>query len=176
MHDLVQNAKQILEKLQGLQLELLEHLFQVTDNVKKGELRLPDLTDIGYFSREVEDLLDEIRKEFKARKELIGRVIAYEVTKNSLNDDAPSSVRGVYAIGTPDVRPIPAIPRAGSPDYELLCNHFGLSKDLTEKGVVQFHFNRLVELVAELQASGKNLPPGITKTTPNFSTVFRKIK
>lgn len=183
-HPDVDKLNEIRLKLMKFQLDASDLLIGMLDDIKGERYSRVDQCDIGWCFREIAKVADEIRKECKARQELVGKLLAFRMTEDCMNDmDAALSggdaltVRGRFASGTPEVKQHAALPRAGSEEYSLLCKALGLDNDkVIESGVVQFSFNKLADYVSGLMSEGKQIPPGITKTYPSYSTIFRTKK
>ncbi len=182
-HEHVDELNAIRLKLLKFQLDSSALFHDILDLIKSESYTPVDGCDIGWCFREIENYADELRKEAKARKELIGRLLAFRVTQDAMNDpdllskEGALTIRGRFCSGTPEVKQQGAQPKRGSEDYVKLCNFFGITDDaLIESGTVQFSFNKLGDLVSGLMVDGKQLPPGITKTYPLYSTIFRTKK
>ena len=57
----------------------LGFLREIAKRVKKEEFSIEESIDIGFLLRECEKYLDEMRKDFKAHKEMIGKVTCYRL-------------------------------------------------------------------------------------------------
>ena len=172
---LVPRLQRALEATQAFHTKLLLLLIDASEELKSaGALGRPEIADVGFLCREMENIYDELRKEVKARKELAGRIIAEESARRVTQDpSAEMNVRGTLCTAQPDVKLIPSIPRPGSPEYERLCQHFGVAEEFAGLGVIRYHFNTMVDYLAKLMAEGRPLPDGIVKTYSQFTTVFR---
>jgi hypothetical protein len=177
-------SDEMVKKLQEIFNE--SHLFygllygflsEITPAIKSKSLDVSKLTDIGFLCREMENLLDELRKECKARKELCGSIIAFILTQNSLTDiHAPMKSKGDLATGSPDMKMQVALPKKKSPEYYQLTDHFKVPRDVAESGVLKLDWKTVVELCTKLSEEGKPLPAGFGKKYPQYSTIFRKRK
>lgn len=161
-----------------MKLRSLDLLIGLTDKIKAEAYPREDLCDLGWLCRELESLLDELRKEFAARKDLAGRLIAFRMTQEVIEDPSKiaehgMTVRGRFSSGSPDVSQSAAVPRRGSKEYADLCKHFGIQGEVSESGIVDFSFTRLAEYVSSRVASGEKLPSGILRTYPVYKTTFR---
>ena len=155
----------------------LTHLTCILNKTKGKQYGLSEFVDLGFLCRESENLLDDWRKDCKARKELIGKIIAFEVTKSSLNDpNMNETIHGTLATGTPDVKIWAALPKKNTPEYQAVLDFFYVPRRSIDEGILKLDWNKVKELVTTLAQEGKTLPPGIGKTYPEYSTVFRKKK
>lgn len=152
--------------------EMIDILVKVKNNTIYTD---KELVDLGFFLREMERQADEIRKECKAKKELIGRVLCLRIVRAVTEDpDLGLMVRGQYASGSADVAQAPGIPKFGTAEYKMLCEALGVSGIAKEEGLASFHFTRLGEHITRLAAEGKNPPPGIGKTYEIYRIIWRK--
>lgn len=171
-------------ELQGLLAgieALLDELYHFKERavpiLKENQMSSEDMVDIGFLFRELENRLDDSRKDCKATKELIGKIICLRVAKDSLNNlDADPVVRGVLARGTPDVRRLPALPRKGTPEYVQAMKALGVQSEAAiNSGCLKFDFHAIQALINECAAAGKKPPPGLDKDYPEYTTVFTRI-
>lgn len=140
-----------------------------------------ELVDLGFLCRELENLLDDWRKDCKARKELAGKLIARAVLQaaDGVNDlQASTVVHGILASASPDVSMIAEIPKPGTPEFVEFCNHFGISKECSEDPLFPFaiHWKRAMECLELRQTEGKPIPPGFGKQFPHFWSKFVRKK
>lgn len=166
-----------LGKLVDLHHDILTHLLHVTALIKKSDYSKEDLCDIGFLCREFESLLDDFRKDMKARKEMTGKIIAMQLMKESLSDlDATDSVKGKLARGTATLRMQAALPKQGTDEYTDLLDFFYVPRLAIGDGILKLNWKSVEEMATKLAEEGKPLPPGITKTYPVYSTIFTKLK
>ena len=166
-----------------LKLRAAEFLIEVQSGIKAEAFDRADQVDLGWCFREIEKMCDELRKEFKSRKELIGKVLALRIAEEAMNDmgslsgEKSMTVHGEFASGIPDVSQSASLPRPDTADYVALCKYLGIiDEDLVGSGVVRFSYTSLSDLVTRLAAEGKPLPDGIAKTYSVYSTIFRTKK
>lgn len=151
-------------------------LDQMSEVSKQTITDLEDAVDLGFLCREIEHLLDDLRKEVKARHVRIARLIALDIINQVTGTDDDPLVRGQYATGTPDVKPTPKIPRKETQEYQDLCKALGIPPELAVEGFVQFHYPKLVEYCAKLAADGKRMPKGLGESEAKITTIFRRLK
>lgn len=145
--------------------------------LKSRKLSNEELCDFGFFSRELEKLFDELRKEAKARKELCGQIIAYRLTQASLSDPTiKMKVQGEYATGSPDVKMEMGLPKKFTDEYYQLTDHFGVSRKIAESGILRLDWKMCSEFLTKQMNDGKPIPKGFGRQYPKFTTTYRKRK
>lgn len=180
MHEQVKMAQGLRDVLVAFHKEVYDFIAVTHDGVTKMELSMEDLVDMGYLCRDMERYLDEMRKEVKSRKELIGKLLAFHVAQQSLNDTEKLqvTVKGELATGTPDVKLQPKIPEPKTEEFSQLMEYFGLSRDRLAgiEDCLRLSFNGMRDLVSRLAEEGYPMPPGVVKTWPVYTTTFRRRK
>lgn len=173
----VLKTKRIYNRFFELYTESYQYMMDQIERIKKeGEFSNPDLTDIGFLWRELENLLDDARKEAKAKKELISKILAMRKTREFMDDPSIDlTVHGKIAYGSPNVRQVPGLPRPGTPHYKKLCDHFEIPDVVASKGLVKFSFNELADYLTGLGEDGVNAPEGV-RTYPVYSMTYRRKK
>lgn len=129
------------------------------------------LVDLGFLFRELENRFDEERKDAKARKELIGKLIAFNAMQTAGDVD---TIRGELATGTPDVSMIADLPKKGTPEYNMLATALNVPTDALQ--FLRLDWKAITAYVTELMAQGKKVPAGLNKTRPVYATTFRRKK
>ncbi len=176
----VKIANDLREKTRAFHTELYDFIAETQEAVAKLGLGMPDLVDMGLLCREMEVFFDEMRKEVKSRKELIGKLMAMYVAQQSLNDTEKLEVtiKGELGTGTPDVKLQPKIPEPGSPEFMDLMEYFGLPRNRLAgiEDCMRLSFNGMRDLVTDLAEKGIPMPPGVVKTWPIYTTRFRRRK
>lgn len=170
MKDEAKELKQTVEAIYEAIVSYCYTLHGVVDQLDEH-----DLTDVGYLLRECERLLDDARKEAKAKKETISRLLAVKVI-NRCTEDPTTELRsrGELATATPDVAIRPKLPKAGTPEYVRLLEFLGVPPDAIAGGTLSIHFNRMSEMLTALAAEGKNPPPGLLGTYTDNTCTFRR--
>lgn len=175
MHGDVKKVKDLHTTVEGVLVSANLLLGDILPKIRAGQYTSADLCDLGFLFRETARMSDELRKELQAKQELAGMVLAQRMTVATLNDpDADLTVRGELSVGTPNVSQQGAPPKRGTEEYFQLCRFFGFPEDAIRRGVVTFSYNGLMDVLTEMASEGKNPPPGIVKTYPKYTTVFRK--
>lgn len=133
------------------------------------------MCDFGFFCREAENTLDELRKEVKARKELCGQVIALRKTQDSLSDpNIKLKVTGQYATGSPDVKMQAQLPKKFTDDYYKITDFFKVPREVASTGVLRIDWKASGDFLTQLAADGHKPPDGFGKQYPTYVTTFRR--
>ena len=174
--ELIQEFEKLMERFTLLHTTTLDFFDLLQPIVKDREgANLEDLCDLGFLCREIERLTDEMRKDAKAHKELIGKVIAYRRISETMNDENPDLVvRGSLASGSPEMRMRTVIPKRGTPEFADLCRSFGMGDIAIDGALFTPHYIRLADHVTSLIEAGVPKPPGVELSEPVYSTVFRR--
>lgn len=176
------------EKLNVLWAELQEVHKRVYDDLAwisrqmkvAGSYSLQELTDIGFLCREMERLLDDWRKDCKARKELAGKLLAKGVLDSAEATDLEASltVRGELATATPDVSMVAELPKAGTPEFVAYCEFYGIPKDKADNELfpLAIHWKRAQLDLQQRMERGLPQPPGLGKKFPHYFAIFTKLR
>ncbi len=141
----------------------------------EGAMSYGDLCDFGFFCREAENTLDELRKEVKARKELCGQVIAMRKTQESLSDpNIKLKVAGQYATGSPDVKMQAQLPKKFTDDYFKITDFLQVPREVAATGVLRLDWKATGDLITQLANDGHKPPDGFGKQYPTYVTTFRR--
>lgn len=171
----VETVHKAHEDVNTLYHDVYDVMARLTAAVQSKKYSDADLCDMGFFCKQMESLLDELRKETKARKELIGRIIAFNRTKAFIADPTiDPTVRGKYATGTPDVRQEAELPKKGTDEYFAFTDHFGVPRGVAEQGILKLDWNSVGDMCTQLAEDGKKMPPGLGRMIPKYVTTFRK--
>lgn len=153
-------------------------LITLLEFLKEEGLSCPvgDLCDIGMFCRDMENLFDDLRKEVKARKELVEKLICVRQTIKVTEDPSRTlTVRGEYSLGVPDVRFSTPIPKRGSPDFMKMMSYFGATSEAANE-VLSPSYERIGEHFSKLEEEGKPVPSFVSVKFPKYTVTFRKKK
>jgi hypothetical protein len=136
-----------------------------------------ELCDFGFLCRELEGLLDDWRKDAKARKDLAGKLIAFNLLKADENVnmmEVEDTVRGVLATAKANMRMEAEIPRLGTAEFKRYCAFYGIPEEALagECFPLGVHWPRAQEDINARLEEGKPLPPGLGKKYPLFSSTF----
>lgn len=165
MHDDVKRLANDLDELKRLHSLVYDHASPVIDKVKTREYSVKELADLGFLFREMEDLLDDWRKDSKARKELIGKLLCLQLVQ--MNEDI---VRGDLCRAQCDMKMRPEWPKEGTPEYYDLLNHFGIDPD----SPIRISWKGLETLCTRLFKEGKPMPPGMKNPKAEFVCKFTR--
>ncbi len=183
--DVIAEFLTINEEIADLYNLLYGFMSKNTKNIQEsksggvGAMSYGDLCDFGFFCREAENTLDELRKEVKARKELCGQVIAMRKTQESLSDpNIKLKVAGQYATGSPDVKMQAQLPtfKVGEPnvDYYKLTDYFKVPREVAATGIFRLNWKATGDFVTQLANDGHKPPDGFGKQYPTYVTTFRR--
>lgn len=175
----VQDGVTLTRRVEDLYAVLYTYASDIGDRVKKTEFDLETLVDLGFLLRVMEHKFDELRKDLKARKEIVGKLVAYVAYQNALAADANGTkvdmtVRGQLAIGIPEQRMSASPPKKGSPEYNTFLRSLGISEEMIKDQILVPAWKGIETLVSKLTMEGRKLPPGLGKTYPQFKTTFRR--
>jgi hypothetical protein len=155
------------------ELEMKQMLLQLNPMLQRNALSVGELCDVGFFLRELEAKLDELRKDCSARRSLIGEIIAQRLTKAFLEDPtgSPKRAEGKYSTGTPDVSTHFRVPKVGSREYGELMRSLGVNAKAIEAGAVRPDFNGLADYAGKV--GNREVPSTIGRFT-RYTTTFRR--
>jgi hypothetical protein len=164
--------KTLLGRMTDLELELKQMLLQLNPMLRENKLTDGQLSDVGFFLREVEDKMNELRKDAAARRSLIGEILCMKLTKAFLADSSTElRAEGEYSTGYPDTTTHFRLPKKGSKEYGELMRSLGLKEAAIKVGVVKADFNGLAEYAQEMGV--KEIPSTINRFT-RYVTIFRR--
>jgi hypothetical protein len=171
----VDGALRVHDFVEEVHASVVGYCHVLSGALGNNELTEADLADAGYLLRESERWLDEARKEVKAKKETIGRILAVLITRRVMEDpDEEPRARGELCTATPDVAIRPKLPKAGTEEYSDLMRWLGVPVETVEGGVLNVHFNRMSEMLTRMAEEGKTPHPGLVGTYTDTSCVFRR--
>lgn len=175
--DSVKRMCEMLKAVQIVHQVLYDGISSVTTEVKNLKFTNEQLADVGYFFRELETVFDECRKEVKARKELVSKVLAFKVAQNCIQDPtADPIVRGNFARACTDVKIRPKLPKKDSAEYRSALEFFDVPESVIQNGVLKLDWKTVSELLTSLMEQGKKLPDGLTETYPEYTCTFMRTR
>jgi hypothetical protein len=175
MSEPIKDAKLLQADVDNTYDAAVSYCYGLLPVLQRDALSDADLTDIGFLLRECEKFFDDARKEVKAKKEMISRMLALKITKRFTEDpNTELRSRGELAIATPDVAIRPKLPKAGTIEYEQLLTFLGVPPEVICEGTLTIHFKRMSEMLTKMAEEGKNPPPGLVGTYTDNTCVFRK--
>jgi hypothetical protein len=150
-------------------------LSKNTNDIKSKKLTNKIMCDFGFICRELENTFDELRKEAKARKELCGNIIAYNITQDALMDPTIEMiVRGDLATASPDVKMQAALPKKFSYEYFVLTDYFKVPREVATTGILKLDWKEVTKFLTKCREDGKSIPDGFGKQYPLYSVTYRK--
>jgi len=176
MDDPVEDIKEFLDNVSSTYENTVEQCYRLLSLLQGDSLTEEQLCDMGFMLRETEKFLDDARKEVKAKKEMISKMLAVKITKAYMEDPSREMrARGTMATATPDVHIRPKLPKIGTPEYATLLGWLGVPDASIEGGTLSIHFNRMSEMLTRMAEEGKNPPPGLVGTYTDSNCVFRRL-
>ena len=151
-------------------------LTDLVSAIKKRDLSDEELADIGFLLRNTEKVLNDLRIEFKAKKELIGKYLCAKMTVESIdiNDsEVETKIDGILASASAKVEEKARLPKVGTPEYAQIAKHFGVNDEAIKAGLFGLSFMKFGDYCTELRKLGRNPPQGVLSTNTVFSCIFR---
>lgn len=180
-NDVIAEFLTINEEIASLYSLLYGFMSKNTEHIKASRLggnasmSNETMCDFGFFCREAENTLDELRKEVKARKELCGQTIAIRKTEDSLTDpNIKLKVTGQYATGSPDVKMQAKLPTKFTDEYYQITDYFKVPREVAATGVLRIDWKASGDFITQLAADGHKPPDGFGKQYPTYVTTFRR--
>lgn len=165
MHNDVKRLVEDLDSLKRLHSVMYDHASPIVDKVKTREFSSKELADLGFLFREMETLLDDWRKDSKARKELISKLLCLQLVKADTD-----IVRGDLCRAQVDMKMRPEWPEIGSEEYFDLLHHFGIDPN----DPIRISWKGLEDLCTKLFEQGKPLPPGMKNPKADWLCKFTR--
>ena len=166
----VSYLKDLLDSIKHENSNRLSYLRAIASRVKKEEFSIEESIDIGFLLRECEKYLDEMRKDFKAHKEMIGKVTCYK-----LSVEEKESCRGSLATGTLKAKYSSKLPHPvrESEGFIKLCEFFGIDTNKIPLGMVRFHWPTVKKHVTHCMEMGEELPNELSDVSVELEIVYR---
>jgi len=125
MSEKIIELRNVVEEVRRLYNLVYGFLLSTNDLIKSKSLSNKDLCDFGFFSKELENIFDELRKEVKARKEICGSIISYNIIKESINDPTIGNIiKGEFSSASADMKMEVALPEKNSEEYKKILEWF----------------------------------------------------
>ena len=160
----------MFRRLQEFQLELHGVLNSVPSELSTDSVG--DITDSGFFCREISRIADDIRKGCDARQGLIGRYLVARVGAAGAQGEG-LKLDGEYATGVPDIVVKPKLPDSGTPEFIELLRWIGCSDEQIQGDMLRPSYKGIQKVLTERAATGEQPPPGISVTFTDATVVFR---
>jgi hypothetical protein len=153
--------------------ETFKHI-KAAEHIVTNTADLQELADAVYVLRELEELIDDARKQIARLKDVAeNRACVIWV---SGQDAKP--IRTPYCTATPKMTfHHPEIKRKNDPEaYDALMASMGVPKEIAEKELLRTHWPTFSGYLGDLAAEGKPFPAGIdpAKTKPIYRLTIRK--
>lgn len=167
----VTHVSSILKALIITNSDSLSFLRALTKVIKSEELSIQESVDIGFLLRECETQLDEMRKDFKAHKEAIGKQTCFRLAQ--LDEE---KVKGELAIGSIKVSHFSKLPHPErEPEkFSKLCKFFNINIDNVPLGSVRFHWPVIQEYVTKCMQEGVELPHELSDVNVKLEMTYRR--
>ena len=170
-----EEARLMHEKVEHLRRTIIEYNHEV--DAAFTEMTKHTKVDVGFFYREVENALDEIRKECYARREKISLALGGEVVKDALSSGTTdTSCEGNFAKAFVDVKTLPVMPKRNTPEYQALLQAMGVAVEIAEAGVLEPHFVRLGEYLTTKAGAGLTPFKDFLQVREQVNVTFRRKK
>ena len=177
MSDWVEESKRLLEQAQALHTQMIELHYELDEGIRAGTVSTPDLVDIGFFHRDMENTMREMRSDARKRKETASRLIAYRVAKESLADPSLTArAAGQYATCVPDAVVRPVMPKSDSLEYQVLLRSLGVPEEMIATKALTPHYEHLGEYLKVLSEQGRPMPRGLLDQKVEPSVSYRSKK
>ena len=162
----------LLKHFNNEHTNMLEVLRSLANELKNENLSLTEMIDVGCLLRIIELIVDEIRKDVKAHKEMIGKVTCYQL---SLQDK--TSHKGTLATGTIKVEHYSSIP---NPDrdpegFKNVCKWFGIDVGNSPNGSVRLHWPTIKNHITKCIEEGEELPPELSDVKSDLGMTYRRL-
>jgi hypothetical protein len=159
--------------LQLMQLSIHEDLSQMQHHLTS--LPIPDIVDIGFFCRKMEDISDTLRRDCLGRVAVVGRTLAAYAGAEAIRGNEVE-LSGEFATAIPTIKEKPKMPSNDSPEMRDLLKWIGVSDEVIASGYVRPSFSQLEQELTRRLETGEQPPPGIQATFREVSATFRQKK
>ncbi len=174
-HSINHKAEALHRKFVDLHADFTNFLAETHPDIAKASLAMGHYADQGLLCREMEEFADELRKEAKARKELVGKLIAAKAAQETLGGNPVTCVKGTLGMALPETKLQGRPPERDTAEYFQFLRHLGVPEKLLQDGMpLKVDWKGLTEYLSERAEKGEPVPPGITKTYPLFMSTFRR--
>lgn len=167
MHDDAIKLQLLIEEISVLHQTFYDAIVPITEKIKEGGYVPKDLANLGFLFREGETILDDWRKDSKARKELIGFLLCKLLIE--LDTDL---IQSDLCRAQIDLKMRPEFPKTGSVEWYDLCHHYGINDP--DNTPIRISWQGIEKECSKLIEQGKPLPPGMTEPKAQFSCKFTR--
>ena len=167
----VDSIKRLLETLRKAHDGSLNFLRSLAQDIKSEKFTLEESVDVGFLLRECEIHLDEMRKDFKAHKEAIGKQTCFRL---SIQDRM--KCQGELATGSIKASHFSRLPHPEkeSEKFAKLTKFFGMNIEGIPLGLVRFHWSTVKKYVTHCIEVGKELPPELSDVDVELEMTYRR--
>ena len=169
MNEDIANLAAIVARAKSLQEDLHNLGQDIMGRAKSKVHSQPERVDLGFLFRELENLFDDQRKDAKARKELLEKLIAFEAVQT---DGDVDPIRGELATGIVDLGQMVEVPKQGSEDYEQFIDGIGVPRRVC--ALMKLDWKAIQAHATECAEQGLPLPKGLTNPRPVYRCTFRR--
>jgi len=176
MSPATKELKAFKERVDKMHTLLIEQCLR-THNEQKNSQNLQDLVDTGFLFREMENRLDEMRKEAKAKHLFYSSKISMARSKMIVEDPTLSDkIQGELATGTVDCTSQATLPHpVKSPEeYQSTMEYFKVRKEVIEGQILKLDFKKFAEVITEFAEAGRKVPFKVGKIYQVWKTTFRR--
>jgi len=168
MHNDVKKLQVMADALHEAHAAFYEMIVPITKKIEEGvEYNDVAMADLGFLCRELEDLLDEWRKDSKVRKELVGRLLCSMLVHSDRELVRADLCRAQAKIGMR-----PQFPKKGTDDYYALLAYYGITDP--DNQPVSLSWVGVAKVCTKLIEQGKPLPPGMKEPMSDPTCIFTR--
>jgi hypothetical protein len=154
--------KKLYSQLRDLKVEVTLEPERANDELRAEGLK--GYVDAAYAIFKMEQLIDEIRKQVKKRRETYERIVCIAWLQQGTGE----SIKTEYVTANPDTKNFITYPK--SPDevgYREMMRDLGVAEETIEKGIIKPDFNQMKEYVSDLMARGEPVPAWSATEVPH---------
>lgn len=150
---------------------MLEVLRELAKELKNETFNITEMVDVGCLLKGIEEIIDEIRKDVKAHRVMIGKATCYQL---SLEDR--TFHKGTLATGSIKVSHYANIPHPKhEPEkFARVCSWFGIDVGTAPDGVIRFHWPEMKKYITACIERGEELPPDLSDVKVDLEMTYRK--
>lgn len=158
--------------------ELYQSLAVIQDKLKAGgSYKENDQVDLGIITKELEELLDQRRKDSKATKELIEKLLAFQIAQRAAQDPLSDAyAAGRLGKAELDLKKEGAPPKPGTPQYEAFLRQMGVPDEAIASGVIDVSYKGLSAYMTRCAEDGVAMPEGIVQQYDRYRATFRRVR
>lgn len=171
MTEVLDKLKSAFQLMKQLQLELHAVLSTVQPTV--GRMALGEAVDSGFLCRELSNIMEDLRKNLDARKELIGRVLAMRTAQQALQGEE-LKLEGELATASPSITVKPKLPEKHTHDWVQLMRFLGCTDKQIHEDMLRPSWKEIQGKIEAAMAEGKECTlPGVDPKWVDQTVIFR---